>query len=108
MNIGEIVKRLVAILDSGKVGEEYLEDVKLKLIGAKIRNGYEIKSVIGVGNLGTTVQAYDLQRNENVVLKIYHAKFAMNSALNEFKMLHNAQNAPSIVKVHSLIYNPKG
>ena len=43
VNFGEIVKKLVAILDSGKVGEEYLDEVKLKLVGAKVKVEYKIK-----------------------------------------------------------------
>jgi len=43
-----------------------------------------------------------------VILKIYHDLYAIGSALNEFKMLHAAQNAPSVVRVNSLIYNSKG
>ena len=37
------------------MGDEYLDEVRDKIIGSKINLGYKIKQVIGVGNLGTTV-----------------------------------------------------
>ena len=77
-------------MKSGRSGDEYLDIVRDTYIGSKIKLGYKIQQVIGVGNFGTTVQAYDLQRKENVVLKIYHNQFAMNSAINEYEMLHSA------------------
>lgn len=50
---------MLLILKNGKRGDEYLTAVKEKLIGAKVIVGYQIKNVIGVGNIGTTVLAYD-------------------------------------------------
>lgn len=66
------MKKLIAILKTGKMDVDYLEAVRDKVVGSIVKQGYRIKEVIGVGNLGTTVQAYDIQRKENIVLKIYH------------------------------------
>jgi serine/threonine protein kinase len=77
-------------MKTDKSGYNYLDFVRETFIGSKIKLGYQIKQVIGVGNFGTTFQVYDLQRKEDVVLKIYHNQFAMNSAINEYKMLHAA------------------
>ena len=55
MKFADIVKQLVKILKTGKMGEDYLDLVREKIIGSKINLGYKIKQVIGVGNLGTTV-----------------------------------------------------
>ena len=64
-----------------------------------MRLGFTIKEVIGVGNLGTTMIAYDEILQANVVLKVYHVKNAITSALNEFKMLHAASNCKNTVLV---------
>jgi hypothetical protein len=54
------------------------------------------------------IQTQDLIANSSVVLKIYYEKNAMSCALNEFKMLYAASNAPSTVRVNCLMHNPSG
>ena len=48
------------IQKSGKSGDDYLDIVRDTFIGSKIKLGYKVYQMIGVGNLGTTIQANDL------------------------------------------------
>jgi len=40
-----------------------------------------------------------------VLLKIYHIDIPIEYGIKEFKMLHKAKSAASIIKVNSLIYS---
>ena len=47
-------------MENDKSGDDYLEIVRDTFIGSKIKLGYKVKQVIGVGNFGTTFQVYDI------------------------------------------------
>jgi hypothetical protein len=42
------------IMKIDKSGDDYLDFVRETFIGSKIKLGYKVKQVIGVGNFGTT------------------------------------------------------
>ena len=54
--------------------DDYEKAVSSELVGTEVVQGYKFMKVIGAGNVGTTILAKDLQRDGNVVLKIYHIK----------------------------------
>lgn len=78
------------------------------MVGLELCQGYKIIQVIGVGNVGTTVLVNDLQEKKPAVLKIYHSTGSTSQGLKEYNMLYLAGNAPSLVKVHNIMYNASG
>ena len=53
----DIVKKLLEALKSGLTGERYKKEVNKVVRSAKMKAGFSIREVIGVGNIGTTMIA---------------------------------------------------